>query len=523
VARLVLSYLGAYVVADWVSYLYPLAPFAITPWNPPPGLSLALLLLCGLRYAPAVLVAVLTADAVVRDVPGPPWAMLASALVIAGGYSAVAALLLRALRIDPGLKSLRDLSWLLACVAAGTALIACAYVGVYVLAGQIARSQAADHALRFWIGDMIGVVVTTPLVLVVVARRPIGRSWEVAAQAGAIVLALALVFGVGYPVASPLFYLLFLPLVWIAMRHGFRGAAYAAFATQIGLIAAARVTGHSASSVLEMQFLMLALAVTSLLLGMAVSERREAVERLSEKQEDLARTLRLAAAGEMASALAHELNQPLSAIVNYLRACQLMLARPESERARLADTMNKVVVEAARAGDVVRRLRDFFRTGTSRLESLSIGRLVETAVEPLRERAERHGIQLRVDAAPVSRPALVDRMQLEIVIHNLVGNAIEAIAASDPPQRRVLVTVGEDATRTRVEVRDTGPGVMPEIAQRLFEPFATSKPQGMGLGLAISRSIVEAHGGQLWAESAEVGGVFCFTLPLESSEEGMNG
>jgi two-component system sensor kinase FixL len=313
VARLVLSYLGAYVVADWVSYLYPLAPFAITPWNPPPGLSLALLLLCGLRYAPAVLVAVLTADAVVRDVPGPPWAMLASALVIAGGYSAVAALLLRALRIDPGLKSLRDLSWLLACVAAGTALIACAYVGVYVLAGQIARSQAADHALRFWIGDMIGVVVTTPLVLVVVARRPIGRSWEVAAQAGAIVLALALVFGVGYPVASPLFYLLFLPLVWIAMRHGFRGAAYAAFATQIGLIAAARVTGHSASSVLEMQFLMLALAVTSLLLGMAVSERREAVERLSEKQEDLARTLRLAAAGEMASALAHELNQPLSA------------------------------------------------------------------------------------------------------------------------------------------------------------------------------------------------------------------
>ncbi len=518
--RIVALYLVAYVGADWVSYVYPLAPFAITPWNPPPGLSLALLLLAGLRYAPAVAVAFLLADLLVRNAPGPLWAMLASAFLVAGAYWAIAAVLLRGLRIDPKLRSLRDLSWLMCCVAAGTALTAFAYVGVYALAGQIGRSSVTEHFLRLWAGDLIGVVVTTPLVLVAAASGPAIPARELAAHAAAIALALALVFGVDYPVASPLFYVLFLPLIWIAMRHGIRGAALGAFGMQVGLIGAAKLTGHSASSVLEMQFLMLVLAATSLLLGMAVSERREVAERLREKQEDLSRTLRLAAAGEMASAMAHELNQPLSAIATYLRACRLMLE--QGEDARLRPTMDKAAAEIARAGDVVRRLRDFFRTGTSRLERLSIEGLLEAAVEPMRNRAARHGVQLQLDAGAITQPVLVDRLQLEIVIHNLVGNAIDAVTASGAQPRKVHVTARQDGAQARVEERDTGPGVGQEVAHRLFEPFATSKPDGMGLGLAISRSIIEAHGGRLWNEAGAACGVFCFTLPLEMSDEGMS-
>lgn len=525
--RLAALYVLAYVLADWVSYVYPLAPFAITPWNPPPGLTLALLLVGGLRYAPAVLVAVLAAEFVVRGVPGSPWATLAASLVIAGGYSALGAVLLRAVRVDPKLGSLRDLSRLLATVAAGTAAIAVAYVGVFHLAGQVAWGGIWTHFLRFWIGDMIGVVVTTPLILVWVARRRTPQAvhgWEIAAQAGAIVLALGLAFHLGSPNAARLFYVLFLPLIWIAMRHGIRGAALGALGTQLGLIVAAKITAHSASSVLEMQFLMLALAATTLLLGMAVTERREVSEQLRERQDDLARTLRFVAAGEMASALAHELNQPLSAIGSYLRACQLMLQRPDPDRPRLAQTMDKVVAEAARAGDVVRRLREFFRTGTSRLEPVSISELLRTGIEPARKRAERHRVQLRVDVAAAAAAAavLVDRLQLEIVIHNLVANAIDAIVAAQASRREVRVTARADARQMRVEVRDTGPGVAPELVTRLFEPFATSKAQGMGLGLALSRSIIEAHGGRLEAISGTTGGAFAFTLPLEPQEDRVN-
>jgi C4-dicarboxylate-specific signal transduction histidine kinase len=270
---------------------------------------------------------------------------------------------------------------------------------------------------------------------------------------------------------------------------------------------------HEASSVLELQFLMLTLAVTGLFLGMATTELRA-------QQAGLRRSLRLAAAGEMASALAHELNQPLSAIATYVRACAILAERPEENRARLVETMGTVTSEVARAGDVVRRLREFFRSGAVRLEHASVAQLLARAAERAAPRLERHRIALAVECAPRLPGVLVDRLQIETVLHNLMANAIDAITAADPAERTIRLGAASDRRgAVRITVRDSGPGLPPGMQADDFAPYASAKPHGMGLGLAISRSIVESHGGRLVADAVDHGASFSFTLPAEEAAE----
>jgi two-component system sensor kinase FixL len=267
---------------------------------------------------------------------------------------------------------------------------------------------------------------------------------------------------------------------------------------------------------------MLVLALGALFLGMAVSERQRTqatliareVE-LRDKQADLERALRHAAAGEMASALAHELNQPLSAVASYLRACELMLKDPAAYREQLAQTMARAGDEARRAGNVVKELREFYRSGTGQLETVAVRDLVEHAIEPLRNRIERHAVDLRIDCEADAPQVYVDRMQIETVIQNLVGNAIDAMVSAGAAERRVAIeAVRHDPQFVRIAVRDTGPGIASKIAAQMFRPFKTTKPHGMGLGLALSRSIVEGHGGRIWLEPADGGACFGFTLPV---------
>jgi two-component system sensor kinase FixL len=247
-----------------------------------------------------------------------------------------------------------------------------------------------------------------------------------------------------------------------------------------------------------------------------ISRRKEIESQLADKQAELNRSSRLAAAGEMAAALAHELHQPLSAIRNYARAAQLMTPTAGNQ-----DLMQKVEREAARAAEVVQRLRDFFRGGASRLERISVGRLLDGAVEPLREEAAHHDIKLEMRIAAAATELLVDRVQVETVIHSLVGNAIDAIAAARPARREICVAADAPRDgRVHCSVCDTGPGINPSIADRLFEPFATTKPTGIGLGLAMSRSMIESHGGKLWLQRHAAGDtVFGFCLPLADIKE----
>jgi signal transduction histidine kinase len=312
------------------------------------------------------------------------------------------------------------------------------------------------------------------------------------------------------------------------VRAGVAGAAAALVAVQVGLILGAREAGFAASTVLELQLFMLVLAVGALFLGMAVSERaRIQTELLSrevelrDKQLDLERALRHAAASELASALAHELNQPLSAIGSYLRACELMLAEPEANRARIAETMGRAVAEARRAGEVVKGLREFFRTGTAQLERTEVRPLIEHALEGLHASLQRHDIDLRIICDAGTPRVHVDRVPSETVLQNLAGNAIDAMAADGRAERRLEIEAARDEARqVRVTVRDTGTGIDPSEAEQVFQPFHSTKPHGMGLGLALSRSIIESHGGRLWSEPRAGGATFRFTLPAEDRQGG---
>ncbi|HET8875315.1 MAG TPA: ATP-binding protein [Casimicrobiaceae bacterium] len=509
------AYIALYVALDWVSFIDPVAAFAITPWNPPPGLSVMFLLRRGLRQAPWLFVAALAAEFLVRGAPAPLPLLIAASLLLAASYTAVTALLTRVLHVDPDLASLRDASMLVVTAAVACGALALAFVALFAGSGLLPAGAFWRSAMQFWIGDLIGIVVTAPVLLVVTRKRnrPALRiSVEGFAQAAAIGVALWMVFGAGLPDATTLFYVLFLPVIWIAMRHGIEGAVFGTLATQAGLIVAIVVTGQGRDAVLEFQFLMLAIATTALLLGAAVSERRTIERTLREKQATLDRSLRLAAASELASSLAHELNQPLSAIIAYLRACELMLARPGDDTAELRATMNKVIAEASRAGSVVRRLRDFFRSGSARIETVAPATLIAEACAAVIERARRNGVSVEQSARNL--PGVrVDRVQIEAVLANLLGNAIDALQQR-PGEREVRIDASPDTPGfVRIAVTDNGPGVDPEITQSLFDAFVTTKASGMGLGLAISRSIVDAHGGRLWHEARNPGSRFCFTVP----------
>jgi two-component system sensor kinase FixL len=508
------AFVAAYVALDWISFIDPVGPLGITPWNPAPGLALFLLLRYGWPFAPWLGLAVLAAEVIVRGAPAPWPVLLVNAAVIAGGYALLGALLRGRLGFRDELATLRDVTIFLFATAIATGVVALAYVSVFVGSGVLSAEHFAHSIAQFWVGDLIGIVVTTPVLLVVARARTPGfdRSRvESGAQIVAILAALWLVFESGFGEELKLFYVLFLPLIWIAMRRGVPGSAFAALLMQLGVIAALTLGGHVSGAVLDFQVLLLALAPTGLLLGAAVEEQHAAGARLREKQVQLDRSLRAAAASELASVLAHELNQPLSAIGTYARACQLLLQNGDPG-GEFMPTLDKVVTEANRAGAVIRRLREFILRGTVRRESIAVAALLEGAAESARLHAQRHGIVLAVVVPAAIPDALGDRVQLETVLHNLIANAIDATATHPGKGTIRLHADRDDAGFVRICVADNGPGVSPEVAATLFEPLRSSKTKGLGLGLAISRTIVEANGGRLWLEPSAHGARFCLVL-----------
>ncbi len=164
------------------------------------------------------------------------------------------------------------------------------------------------------------------------------------------------------------------------------------------------------------------------------------------------------------------------------------------------------------------QLRDFFRTGSGHLAPVDVRELLQSALDTARPRLERHHVAWRLEC-PVALPVvLVDRIQVETVLHNLIANAIDALKMVGDDRRKLSLSAAIDGPHfVRISVADSGPGIPQDIAAQLFRPFATSKPHGMGLGLAISRSIVEARGGRLWLQVIERGSMFCFTLPISGA------
>lgn len=246
-----------------------------------------------------------------------------------------------------------------------------------------------------------------------------------------------------------------------------------------------------------------------------LTERAEAERKLDQMQRELMHVARLSEMGHMGSTLAHELNQPLTAITNYLRAGRRML---EAQRApgleRLAEAMDKAVAQAQRAGDIIRHLRQFTEKRETERQDEDINMVVEEAIALGLVGARSSGVNVHTELSSDRPVALIDKIQIQQVLVNLVRNAVEAMANSEEKMLSL-------ATRRRdgmvvITVTDTGPGLSKQVADQLFKPFVTTKEKGMGIGLSICRQIIDAHGGWIGVETPERGGArFVFTLPAE--------
>lgn len=244
-----------------------------------------------------------------------------------------------------------------------------------------------------------------------------------------------------------------------------------------------------------------------------VSARQRADQRLQELQSELVHVARLSAMGEMASALAHELNQPLTAIINYAQIARDLLERSPEGADNLASLLEKTVQQASRAGQIIRRLRQFIAKGETDRALEDVNAVVEEASALALIGTRGKGIAARRALGEGLPPVLIDKIQIHQVLTNLVRNSVDAL--DDVKQREIVISTrrtGRDWIE--IEVADTGTGLAPDIAERLFQPFVTSKPGGLGIGLSICRSIVDAHAGRIWASDNPGGGmVFHVRLP----------
>jgi two-component system sensor kinase FixL len=621
------------VALDAFSFVQPLLKLGITPWNPDAGLALAFLLFRGWRQLPWVAVAALSAELLVRDSAAPLFALICASIIIAIGYGALAFTLSRR-GLDRLLASRRS-ALEFSFGAAMTALaVATGYAATFVISGDLPISSAGDAIARNWVGDLNGVLTITPLLLAasgaarafaVVRRHPI----LIFSQASLLAASMLLLFRIRPMGDLPLAYVLFVPVIWITLTWGVIGASAAALLIQIGLIidAAPHLSG---SSLVEIQFLLVTLALTALLLGAVLAERANALARvetgeaeqrallaaapdavlatnldglitsanlaaqrllgaadsaivgttvvrwlpelilpdpverrrlsgvrsdggrfsaeiayvrldpparagyllivrdmtehdyaqaqLRQRDTALSRAMRFALAGELATALTHELNQPITALVSYLRAVEILAAPLEPSDSRLNETIHKATREALRASDILKRLRDFYRGGAANVTLIDVPALVGEVVSSFAEYAARLGADITRDIR-VTREVFTDGIQLQMVLHNLLANALDALADVAGGQRRVHIVVATEGARLTVMVEDSGCGVSAEIRDQLFEPFVTHKRDGMGLGLAISRSLLRSQGGELRLDASGAGGArFLIELPLGSAE-----
>jgi signal transduction histidine kinase len=367
--------------------------------------------------------------------------------------------------------------------------------------------------LHFWIGEMIGVTVFTPFLLILGTARPRRRalklSWERVGLVIVTLAALGVVFGFFEAYRFQLFYVFFLPIVWTAVRFGLETVSAVLVIAQVGLITAVHFSEPDGANLTAYQALLIVLAITGLSVGALVNEQRRTQRQLRLNQQALDRSLRVSTMGEFAAALAHQINQPLTAIGNYAR-----VAKTTNDPHLSAQASDKVIAQVERAAEVVRRLRNFIQLGSQEATQVSVLRLLEESlsychVEP---------VVVELNAAPDLPEVHVDELQIQQVIVNLVRNAEEAIARTGQHDGWVVIDAELDGSgAVLVRVQDNGPGFDADLIDRASLPFTTSKQDGLGLGLSLARSIIEAHGGRLAISNTPRGATVSFTLPVRQS------
>jgi two-component system, LuxR family, sensor kinase FixL len=516
-----LTYLVAYVALDRVSLLQSDAQLGITPWSPSTGLSFALILFFGRQFIPLLFVAPFLADIVNRQVILPWPAEIASVVAIGGGYSAALLFLTGAkARFDPQLSSMRDLARFIFTTAAAAAFVAVSYVSLTAAVGLLPGNQFVAAALRYWIGDIVGVLALAPFALFALTGRPmLPPSLESVLQCAAVVVAVTMVFGLSEEREFQLFYVLFLPVVWMAVRNGVEGASAGILLTQIGVILGVAIVHDERPELVALQSLMLGLTVTGLIAGELVTERRRMESQLQMQRESLAGLTRLGSLGEMAAAVAHEVNQPLMAAGTYARLVVDAVSAGTGNANEVVEIAKKAVAQVDRAAEVIRRLRALVRLDRSSRAPVPLERIVKETLDLCRSDLERAGVMSRSNSPSDLPPVMVDILQIEQVLLNLVRNSLEAIRESKNPRAMVSIDARWPHGQTNgqfveIAVIDTGPGFSRDYLESGILPLSSSKVDGLGIGLPLCKTIVEAHGGRLWLDASVRGAVVRFTLPV---------
>jgi two-component system, LuxR family, sensor kinase FixL len=513
------AYLALYLALESITLVHPFDTLGITLWGPSRAVSLVLLLTKGFAYSPFLFVAALLSDLLIYREAQELFVMLPADGVLALGYTGLAALLKFGCRFDLKRASVRDVVVLLVVIPGATLILAVAYAGLFVALDGLLPAKYWAAVRHIWIGETVGVVVVLPAIMAVLLTIGRSESFNLVVHPldiGLFLIGLAvaffLIFGLAVTNDFQFFYLLFLPIIAIALRLGFAGAAFGLLLTHLILSSITTLAAYRTADFMVFQMLMLALSATGLLLGMVVTERRRADERVRKQQLELARMARYTTAGAMGVALAHQISQPLTTVATYLHVGRGLLKGGQASSDAFLELFEKAEGEVRRAKDVLERLREFLSHGHADVRLLDTVEVARRIVALSQDDAKTRGVAVRLDATDA--PSITaDPVHIEQVLLNLVNNAVDA--AAERTDGRAMVTVrvrGRDGLLT-VEVEDNGPGIAPDMAGRLFEPFETSKPRGMGLGLPLSRQIIEAHGGQLrWRNIEPQGARFSFEL-----------
>ena len=528
------AFLIVYVVLEWVSFIHEYKGVPITPWNPGLGAVFALMLFAGARYGLVLFAGVIIAEIAVLG-SSLSWPIIVGiAAIIALGYAGTAAVARRMLGFDPSLGHLRDVFLLLAAGGIGATIVAL-FVSLLLMAdAQLDLSDLPKAAVPLFVGDLIGIAVVTPLTLRLVLRTPHlsvqtlrALAPEVALYVAAVTLLLWLILGTETETGFKYFYLFFLPVVVAAVRYGLDGACVGLALTQLGLVGLLRRHGYDANVFTEFQVLMLVLTATGLTVGVVVTERRQAARAVRQveallraKEAEAAEAARFNLVSGMASALAHEINQPMTAARALARAAQQILRMPNADHARADGNLATLIAQIDHAAGVVRRMRDFLRRGEPHVSTIDINAMINEALTLARAGGAPKDISVEFNAAGDLPPYYGDRIQLQQVILNLVRNAIDSLTGSGRREGWVRVAAYrlDDPARIEISVMDNGPGIDPGLADRIFDPLTTSKPDGLGLGLSICASIVQLHGGRTWLQSGTAGATeFRFLLPLKQA------